>query len=111
MSQPQDRDRKAEHETLQAAGIPFPQQRPQGEEPRPFKRERSRTGATVFVKVGTVACSTLFLLGLLLTTHPEIAFGFTAAGSASGQMVTFLMPLFGLLALTFIVGWALQASQ
>ncbi|HEY0492310.1 MAG TPA: hypothetical protein VGD57_02440 [Candidatus Dormibacteraeota bacterium] len=109
MSQPQDPDGKAKHEANEAAGTPFTQHRE--EEPRPSYQERSRTGTTVFVKVGAVVCSTLFLLGLLLSTHPAIAFGFTAAGSAGGQMVTFLMPLFGLLTLTFIVGWALQANQ
>src|ERR1700712_5321756 len=84
MSQPQDPDGKAKHETNQAAGTPYTQHRE--EEPRPSYRERSRTGRTVFVKVGAVVCSTLFLLGLLLSTHPAIAFGFTAAGSAGGQL-------------------------
>src|SRR3954468_18868512 len=109
MSQPQDPGEKAEHEFNQAAGTPFTEHRE--EEPRPSYWERSRTGTTVFVKVGAVVCSILFLLGLLLTRHPAIAFGFTAAGSSGGQMLTFLMPLFGLLTLTFIVGWALQANQ
>jgi hypothetical protein len=53
----------------------------------------------------------LFLLGLLLTQYPSIALGFAVPGSTGGQLLAFLMPLFGLLALTFIVGWAIQANQ
>ena len=111
MSQPEYPDGKAEHETLQALGTPLSRRRPQGEEPRPLKQNRPRIGATVFVKVGAVSCSTLFLLGLLLTQYPSIALGFAAPGSIGGELLAFLMPLFGLLALTFIVGWAIQANQ
>jgi len=106
MSQPQEPDGNAEHEALHGAGMSSPRQHPQKEE-----RKRPAIGTTVFVKVGAISCSTLFLIGWLLTQHPSITFGFISAGLVSGEFVTFLMPLFGLLALTFIVGWAIQASQ
>ena len=113
MSQPHDSDRNIDSKAggIRAAESPLGQQPLNEEGPHSSKRTSSRTGASMFVRVGAVLCTTLFISGLLLTLNPSSIFGFTAADPPSGQFLVFLMPLFGLLALTCILAWVIQANQ